>query len=182
MRLPNATHLGAQVVRLDIDRDSVWRHHPLEFVRDLERHPFLQTEAPRDDPDKASQLADADDPFVGDIPHVDVSEEWQGMVFTQGEERDRALDDLGDLAICATMTLGREGGEKLWIPLVPDRCVEQRPQEPARGSARTWGVEVEAESAEDLGEVALIAEPIVLRDDPWLVWHRLVIKVTIAGP
>jgi len=54
MRLPKTTHLGAQVVRLDIDRDSVRQHHPLEFVRDLERHPFLQTEAAGDDPNEAS--------------------------------------------------------------------------------------------------------------------------------
>ena len=100
-------------------------------------------------------------------------------MLAQSEERDRALDDLGDLAICATVTLGRESREQLRIPLVPHRRVEQRPQEPARRRARAWRVEVEAEGAEDLGKVALVAEPVVLRDDAWLVGHPLVIKVAV---
>jgi hypothetical protein len=101
------------------------------------------------------------------------------MVLTQREERDRALDDLGDLAIRTTATLGRKRREELRISFVARSSVEQRPQEAARRSARAWRVEVEAEGAENLGEVALIAKPIVLRDDAWFVGHPSVIKVTV---
>lgn len=47
------------------------------------------------------------------------------MVLAQRDERDRSLDDLGDLAVRAAAALGRECGEQLRVILVARRRVEQ---------------------------------------------------------
>ena len=129
MHLADAAHLGAQVVGLDVHRDAVRLHHPVELVTDLVGHPLLDAEAPGDDADEPGQLADPDDPLVGDVADVDVAEERQGMVLAQGEERDWAFDDLGDLAVRAAPALGREGREQLGVALVARGRVEQGAQE-----------------------------------------------------
>jgi hypothetical protein len=116
--LANPAHLGAKVVGLDVDRDAVRLHHPVQLVTDLVRHALLDTEATGDDTDEPGQLADPDDALVGHVADVDVAEERQGVVLAQGEERDRALDDLGDLAVGPAAAFGRERGEQLGIALI----------------------------------------------------------------
>jgi hypothetical protein len=48
---------------------------------------------------------------VRHVPDVRHTVERQGVVFAQGEEGDRALDDLADPAVRTTAALGRERRE-----------------------------------------------------------------------
>ena len=134
--LADAAHLRAQVVGLEVDGDAVGLEHRHQPVGDLVGHPLLHAEPPRRDPDQPGQLADPDDLLVGDVPDVRPPEERQDVVLAQGEERDRPLDDLRQLAVGAAVALGREGGQQLRVAVVAVGRVEQRPDEPARGLGR----------------------------------------------
>ena len=81
-----------------------------ERLGDLVRHALLDAEPPGEHAHQAGQLADADDLIVGHVAHVGLAEERQRVVLAQREERDRALDDLGQLAAGVAVALGREDG------------------------------------------------------------------------
>ena len=91
------------------------------------------------------------------------------MVLAEGEERDRTFDDLGDLAVRATQALGRKGGQQLRVALVARGRVEQCPEKATRSRDRARRLEVEPQSGQDLGQIALVPEPVGFRYVPGLI-------------
>jgi len=78
-------------------------------------HPLPDAETARQDADQARQLADADDLVVGDVADPGPAGEREEVVLAQPGERDRALDDLGELAVGAAPAFGREGRQQLGV-------------------------------------------------------------------
>jgi hypothetical protein len=67
MELANAAHPRAEMMRFEVHGHSVWGHHPCQLIGDLVGHFLLDAETARNDAHEASQLADPDDVFVGDV-------------------------------------------------------------------------------------------------------------------
>src|SRR3954471_11682639 len=97
--LADAAHLGAQVMSLEVDRDTVRMEHRLERVRDAVRHALLDAEPARHDPDEPRQLADPDDLLMCHVSDPRLAEEGQSVMLAEREERDRAFDDLREFAV-----------------------------------------------------------------------------------
>src|SRR5439155_15990897 len=106
------------------------------------------------------QLADTDDPLVGDIPNVRLSHERECVVLTEREKGDRPLDDLGELAVCPAVTLGWEGRQQLGVAVVPVGGVEHRTQETARRLGGPGTIQVEPERPKYLSDIGLVSVPV----------------------
>src|SRR5258706_15953526 len=88
----------------------------------------------------------------------------QGVVLAEREELDRALDDLADVAVGPTVTLGRKGGQQLGVTLIPVRRLEERAEKSGRRRLRPRCLEVHSKRLEDLGGVALELRPLLRLD------------------
>ena len=109
-------------------------------------------------------LRDPDDLLVGDVGDPRPTDEWQDVVLAQPDERDRALDDLGELAVRAAVALRRERRQELRVTVVAIGRVVDRPEEPARRVDRARRGEVQSERLEDLAHVPLVPVPISRTD------------------
>ena len=91
---------------------------------------------------------------MGDIAHVSLPEEGEGVVLAQREEVDRPFHHLADVAVVAA-ALGLEDLEQLGVAVVALRGFEQGADKAPRRIVRGWRVQVHAEGGKDLGHIAL---------------------------
>src|SRR4029077_13040969 len=124
--LANAAHLGAEVNRLEVDGNPMSLQDARERLCDLAAEPFLYGEAPGEETHQPRELGDADDVLVGNVTHIGMTEEGEGVMLAERVEGNRAVDHLADLAVRTTFAFGREGGHQFGIALVALRRVEHR--------------------------------------------------------
>src|SRR5437773_11935089 len=92
--------------------------------------------------------------------------EGERVVLAKRVELDRSFDDLADVAVRPAVALGRKGGEELGVALIAGGRIEQGAQVTLGGVARARGLEVDAQSLEDLSRVAFDRLPLVGRGVP----------------
>ena len=136
-----------------------------EHVGDLLAEALLDGEAPREQPDEAGQLRDADDPLAGDVADVGVAEEGQRVVLAERGERDRPLDDLRE-GLPRLPRRSRSGrSSRAWGRRRIRRSRRRAPAGTAPAWSRVPGVSSGNPNAvEDLGDVALEPVPVLPRD------------------
>ncbi len=106
------------MVGLQVDGDPVRFEHRVERVDQLRPDALLDGETPRAEAHKADQLGDADDPLVGDVADIGVTVKGERVVFAEGLELDRSLDDLAQAAVRSAPTLGLEHRLQLRVTVV----------------------------------------------------------------
>src|ERR1700694_3137398 len=164
--LANATHLGAQMSRFEVDGYAVGLQDAREGLGDLAAESLLKGKPPSEEPYQPGELRDADDVFVGDVAQVGVAEEGEGVVFAERVKGDRTFDHLAELTVRPAGALRRKCGHQLGVALIALGRIEHRPQAAQGRLLGTRGVEMQAHRGEDLPHVTLEAEPVGLADAP----------------
>src|ERR1700704_4173683 len=82
----NASHLGAEVRRVEVHGNAMRLEHAHQLVRDPHSDPLLDGEAPRKDANQPRQLGDSDDLLVRDVADVSVAVKRQRMMLAEGEK------------------------------------------------------------------------------------------------
>ena len=91
--LLHAAQRHAEVLGLENDADALGFELELEPVGDLRGQPFLDLQIAGEELDDAAELAQADDPLVGQIADVRDPVERQQMMHAERVERDRPRND-----------------------------------------------------------------------------------------
>src|SRR6267143_1860628 len=150
--LANASHLGAEVNRLEVDGHAMGLQDARERFGDLAAEPLLNGEAPSEEAHQPSQLGDANDVLMGDVAQVGVAEEGEGVVLAERVERNRAVNHLAQLAVGPAVALGR---------------IEHRAQVSLGRLLGTRRIQRHAYGRQDLAHVPLEAAPVLVADAPW---------------
>jgi len=150
---------------LQTHRDAEGSYQLDETICHLLAEALLHREPAREEPDEPCELRDTEDLAVRDVRDVRDSVKRQRVVLAEREERDRSLDDLAAAAVDSGRALGWECRAELRVAVVSGGRVDHRLEESARGVARTGRMEIHAERAEDLGDMALVALEVVRRED-----------------
>src|ERR1700682_6031136 len=164
--LPNATHLGTEVSRLEIDRNAVGLQDARQRFGDFAAEPFLNGKAASKEAHQPRELRNTDDVFVRDVAQVGVAEKGERVMLAERVERTRAVDHLAELTVWPAVAFGRKCGHQLGVPFVALRRIEHRSQVPLGRLERPWCIAQQAHGTKDLADVTLEAAPVLVADAP----------------
>src|SRR6267143_3516416 len=165
--LANASHLGAEVNRLEVDGHAMGLQDARESLGDLAAEPLLNGEAPGEEAHQPSELGDANDVLMGDVAQVGVAEEGEGVVLAERVERNWPVNHLAQLTVGPAVALGRKRGHEFGVALVALGRIEHRAQVSLGRLLGTWRIQRHAYGRQDLADVPLEAAPVLVADAPW---------------